>query len=162
MLQVGNGPETALSQSDSFAVEDPFLETEQRTHFNFWCLFAAPLMAGNDLREMDETTSEILLNEEAIAVNQDPLGIQGTRDGEIGDREVWSKRLAGGEVAVILFHRGEEPVDVETDVATTDISVEADDYVVRDVWTGEEWETSGDLHAEVERHGVAFFRVSPA
>jgi alpha-galactosidase len=161
MLQVGNGPDSVHSQDDSFHVTEPFTEAEQKTHFSFWCLFAAPLMAGNDLREWDDQVEEILLNEAAIAVDQDPLGIQGTRDGKIGDREVWSKRLAGGESAVILFNRGEEPVDIETDVETVDQPIEADAYTVHDIWTGEEWQTDGEISATVDRHGVAFFRVSP-
>ena len=118
-------------------------------------------MAGNDLREWDETVESILLNEEAIAVNQDPLGIQGTRDRKSGDREVWSKRLAGGDVAVILFNRGDRPRAIETGVSTTDVAVEAGEYGVRDLWNDEEWTTSGDLHADVDGHGVAFFRASP-
>jgi len=162
MLQVGNGPDSIHSQDDSFHVEDPFTEAEQVTHFSFWCLFSAPLMAGNDLRDWDDQTERILLNEDAIAVDQDPLGIQGTRDEKRGDREVWSKRLAGGESAVILFNRGTEPVDIETDVDTVDQPIEADSYAVRDLWTDEEWETSGEIAATVEGHGVAFLRVSPA
>jgi len=162
MLQVGNGPGSIHSQDDSFHVEDPFTEAEQVTHFSFWCLFSAPLMAGNDLRDWDAQTERILLNEDAIAIDQDPLGIQGTRDAKRGDQEVWSKRLAGGESAVILFNRGTEPVDIETDVDTVDQPIEADAYTVHDVWTDETWETPGELGATVEGHGVAFLRVSPA
>ncbi len=164
MLQVGNGPDSAQSQSEGFTVDQPFREAEQRTHFSFWCLFAAPLMAGNDLRELDETTREILLDEDAIAIDQDPLGIQGTRDETDGDREVWSKRLAGGECAVILLNRGDEPVDIETSVETVDLHLPDDvgSYAVTDVWSGEEWTTDGSLEATVDSHGVAFFRVGAA
>ncbi|MFB6150649.1 MAG: glycoside hydrolase family 27 protein [Haloarculaceae archaeon] len=162
MLQVGNGPDTVHSQDDSFDVTDPLTEAEEKTHFSFWCLFSAPLMAGNDLRDWDDLTEEILLNEDAIAIDQDPLCVQGTRDGKIGDREVWSKRLAGGESAVILFNRGEEPADVETDVDAVDQPIEADAYEVHDVWTGEEFETEGTLSGTVDPHGVKFYRVSPA
>ena len=66
MLEVGN---TGLNLA------------ENRAHFSFWCLFAAPLMAGNDLQNMKPEVKEILTNPEAIAVDQDPLGVQG--------RKVW-------------------------------------------------------------------------
>ena len=61
MLEVGNGGMTW---------------DEYRAHFSLWAIMAAPLMAGNDLRRMDDSTCAILLNREVIAVDQDSLGIQ--------------------------------------------------------------------------------------
>ena len=52
---------------------------EERTHMALWSMFASPLMAGNDLRQMSKQTLEILTWRQAIAVNQDVLGIQATR-----------------------------------------------------------------------------------
>ena len=40
---------------------------------------AAPLIAGNDLRSMSTSVKTVLTASEVIAVNQDPLGVQGTR-----------------------------------------------------------------------------------
>jgi len=37
----------------------------------------SPLLIGCDIRNMTNTTKEILMNPEAIAVNQDTLGVQG-------------------------------------------------------------------------------------
>src|SRR5579883_1654060 len=81
MLEVGNGGMTV---------------NEYRSHFSFWALLAAPLMAGNDLRDMKPEIHDILANKEVIAVDQDPLGRQGRRVWKDGDLEVWSKPLAGG------------------------------------------------------------------
>ena len=64
MLQVGNGVLTM---------------EENRSHFTMWCMLAAPLLAGNDIRKMDKETLGILTNKEVIAVNQDKLGKQGGR-----------------------------------------------------------------------------------
>src|SRR5262249_42047922 len=50
---------------------------EDRTHFALWAIMAAPLIAGNDIRSMSAATRDILINAEIIAVDQDPLGIQG-------------------------------------------------------------------------------------
>src|SRR5205085_2914818 len=44
-----------------------------------WAMLAAPLIAGNDVRAMSPQTAEILMNKEVIAVDQDPLGIEGQR-----------------------------------------------------------------------------------
>ena len=64
MLEVGNGGMTT---------------DEYRAHFSLWSILAAPLIAGNDLRDMKPEIHDILTNKEVIAVNQDPLGSQGRR-----------------------------------------------------------------------------------
>jgi alpha-galactosidase len=161
MLQIGNGPDSGQSELEDVSIERGLTEAEERTHFSFWCLFGAPLMAGNDPSEMDDRTRALLTNDEAIAIDQDPLGVQGTRDGVLGDGEVWSKRLAGDEGAVILFNRGEVPTTIETTVETVDVPVDAETYTVRDMWNDEEWQTDGSLHATVDPHDVAMFRVIP-
>lgn len=161
MLQIGNGPDSPQSQLEAVEIERGLTEAEERSHFGFWCLFAAPLMVGTDLSTMDEHTHSLLTNERAIRIDQDPLGIQGTRDAVLGEGEVWSKRLVGGECAVILFNRGETPTTIETTVETTDTPVETARYAVSDVWSGDEWTTDGSLHATVDPHDVAMFRVTP-
>lgn len=161
MLQIGNGPDSGQSQLEDVDVDRTLTPAEERTHFSFWCLFGAPLMAGNDLAKMGERTRELLTNEDAIAIDQDPLGIQGTRDGVLNETEVWSKRLAGEECAVILFNRGESTTDIETSVETVDMPVETETYTAQDIWSGEIWETDGRLHATVDPHDVAMIRLSP-
>jgi hypothetical protein len=51
MLEVGNG---AMKYH------------EYEAHFSFWCLLAAPLMAGNDLRNMSDSIKNILLNKHLL------------------------------------------------------------------------------------------------
>jgi len=54
---------------------------EYRTHFSLWALVKAPLIIGCDITKMSADTKEILMNTEVIAVNQDPLGVQGRKVG---------------------------------------------------------------------------------
>jgi alpha-galactosidase len=91
MLEVGNGGMSA---------------DQYRAHFSLWAILAAPLMAGNDLSAMSEETRRILTNREVIAVDQDPLGVQGRRAVRNGDTEIWVKPLEGGSQAVVLLNRG--------------------------------------------------------
>jgi alpha-galactosidase len=58
------------------------------THFSLWAIMAAPLMAGNDIANMDGRVKGLLLNKAVIAIDQDPLGIQGHRVRRDGDLEV--------------------------------------------------------------------------
>lgn len=45
-----------------------------------WAILAAPLLVSADLRNIDQEIKEkVYFNDEVIAVNQDPLGIQGKR-----------------------------------------------------------------------------------
>ena len=66
---------------------------------------AAPLIMGNDLRNMTKNSTAILTNKGAIAVNQDPLGQPGFRITPKGSQEVWARNLSGGDVAVVLYNK---------------------------------------------------------
>jgi alpha-galactosidase len=77
---------------------------EQRAHFALWCIMSAPLILGNDPRVMDSVEKEIILNREAIAVNQDPTE-QGRRVRAEGKSEIWVKKLSGNRAAVLLLNR---------------------------------------------------------
>jgi len=146
MLEVGNGE---LSP------------TENRSHFSFWALLAAPLMAGNDLRDMKPEIHDVLTNKEVIAVNQDPLGRQGRRVWKNGDLEVWSKPLAGGARAVILFNRG----DAEKEITAnwTDLYYPNNlSATVRDLWQKKDLgKFTGKFSATVASHGVVMVTVKP-
>jgi len=146
MLEVGNGGMTT---------------TEYRAHFSLWCLLAAPLMAGNDLRSMPADIKEILTNREVIAVDQDPLGLQGHRVKREGDREVWAKQLADGGRAVVLFNRGSKPATLS--VSWTDLGYPPHlSAGVRDLWAGKNLgKLSGTFSAEVPSHGVVMVTINP-
>ena len=147
MLEVGNGGMTT---------------TEYRSHFSLWAMMAAPLMAGNDIANMDEATRSILLNKEVIAVDQDRLGVQGRRVAKDGDREIWVNPLTDGGAALLLFNRGEQPVRIR---ATSEhVGIEAGARAeVRDLWAHKDlprW--SGSIDALVEPHGAAMYRIQPS
>jgi len=77
---------------------------EQRAHFALWCIASSPLLMGNDPRNMSSEEKEIILNKQAIAINQDPTE-QGRRIKVDGTSEIWAKKLKNGEVAVLLLNR---------------------------------------------------------
>jgi alpha-galactosidase len=90
---------------------------EQKAHFALWCVMSAPLMLGNDPRNMTLQEREVILNEDAISIDQDPTE-QGKRIAKVGAKEIWSKRLRGGRVALVLLNRNkekEERIDVDLD-----------------------------------------------
>lgn len=146
MLEVGNGGMTP---------------SEYRAHFSLWAMMASPLMAGNDIAHMDESTRAILLNKEVIAVDQDVLGVQGRRVWKDGVRELWVKPLSGGARALLLLNRGEVPARIRA--TFEDLGWPASLRAkVRDLWTykgAERW--AGTIEATVEPHGVMMYRIDP-
>ncbi len=48
-----------------------------QSHFALWALIKAPLMLGMNLLDIDSDTLAVITSEEVIAINQDPLGVQG-------------------------------------------------------------------------------------
>ncbi len=53
------------------------LSLEQaRAQMGMWCMLAAPLIMSADLRAIRPEFREILLNREAIKIDQDPLSVQ--------------------------------------------------------------------------------------
>lgn len=52
-------------------------DVEGRSQFSLWCILGAPLFLGTDVRNMTAATLATLSNKEAVAINQDALGVQG-------------------------------------------------------------------------------------
>ncbi|NOR88013.1 MAG: glycoside hydrolase family 27 protein [Bacteroidales bacterium] len=77
---------------------------EARAHFSMWCMLAAPLMTGNDLKNMSKEIQEILVNKELIAINQDILGKQGFKIYDEGNFEIWQKPLSNGSIAICFLN----------------------------------------------------------
>jgi hypothetical protein len=136
-------------------------EARNRSLFSLWCFMASPLIAGNDLRDMTKPTVDILANLEAIAVNQDPLGIQGRVVWNDGNVSLWAdKPLFDDSRAVLLFYQGK--YKAERRIAWEEVGfAAADKLYVRNLWTHE---TTGPFIGGVMVTAgpdeVAFLRLS--
>ncbi|WP_433182763.1 NPCBM/NEW2 domain-containing protein [Actinoallomurus sp. CA-150999] len=144
MLEVGNGGMTDI---------------EYRSHFSLWSVMAAPLLIGSDLRKASAATMKILTNREVIAVDQDPLGVQGAPIGTDGGRDVFVKPLKNGDRAVALFNESDAPQRIGTSATAVGLPA-APGYTVRDLWAHTTRETAGTLAATVPAHGTVLLRVS--
>ena len=134
---------------------------EDRSHFGMWAILAAPLITGNDIRSMSATTKAILTNTDVIAVDQDPLGKQGTRVATPGSNlEVWSKQLTGTNArAVALFNRSGSAASMT--VKWTDIGLPAGSATVRDLYAQKDLGPSTDSYtaASVPSHGIVMLKI---
>ncbi|WP_030918491.1 glycoside hydrolase family 27 protein [Streptosporangium amethystogenes] len=133
-------------------------DTEMRSHFALWAIMAAPLIAGNDVRNMDNATATIMKNQQLIAINQDTLGLQATQISNDGTRRVLAKRLSNGDVAVALFNQGGSTTTISTTASA--IGLSGNSFSLRDAWTNTVTTTTGAISASVPSHGTVVFRVS--
>ncbi|RAO27307.1 Alpha-galactosidase [Micromonospora saelicesensis] len=133
-------------------------DTEMRSHFAMWAIMASPLIAGNDVRNMNAATQTILKNANLIAINQDSLGLQGTQVSFDGTRRVLAKRLANGDVAVALFNQAGSTTTISTTAAA--IGKSGSSFTLVDAWTGGTSASSGTISANVPAHGTVVYRVS--
>ena len=169
MLEVGNG----MSVS------------EDRAHFTLWCMMAAPLILGNDITNMTPETLAIITNREMIAVDQDPLGIQGLRLKKDGNLQYWFKPLSDGDWAFCILNTGDAAVTVPVDWSALEVDDELSgratsfgsvNYSVRDIWNpaaktfttlakgkGKQRGKMVPVNAQVVvgSHDVAAFRLTP-
>lgn len=152
MLEVGNGGMTY---------------DENKTHFSMWSMLASPLMAGNDLRNLDPTTAQILTNKEVIAVNQDAKGQQARRFMDMGEYEIWAKPLADGKVAICFLNRTATEWKLDYDwkkntmYFVEDVKIKKDIYIVRDLWEHKSiGTTEKNLVKSIPAHGVLMVVLS--
>jgi alpha-galactosidase len=162
-LQVGlekyAGP-SHWNDPDMLEVGNPGLTlTESRSQFSLWCMLAAPLMAGNDLRTMKPEILKILTNKEAIAVDQDSLGKQGYRYMDHPSKDIWIKELSKGNWAFCYYNTGDQPLTIR--INWIHYGFLQGEYSVYDIWKQKEVGTTAkNWDIEVPSHDVVFYRLT--
>jgi alpha-galactosidase len=136
---------------------------ESRAHFSLWCIIAAPLMAGNDVRHMPEDVRALMTDKEVLALDQDALGKQGFRviAEPAKNIEIWAKELSNKEYAVCALN---------TSSAEAELTIEWNrmgwflkgEYDLRDLWAKKAAGTTAKPYtARVASHDVLLFRLTP-
>ncbi|MET9618813.1 NPCBM/NEW2 domain-containing protein [Kitasatospora indigofera] len=149
MLEVGNGGMTT---------------TEYRTHMSLWAEMAAPLLMGTDLTNPTKATTEnlgILGNTDVIAVDQDPLGRQGTVVSRVNGLVVMAKPLADGSRAVTLTNENTTAATISTTTGAIGAGGAAT-YQLKDLWSKAVTSTTGAISAQVAAHETVMYKVTPA
>jgi len=151
MLTVGQGAQTL---------------TEYKSQFALWAVLAAPLLLGNDVRQMTPEILALLTNDNVLAVNRDPLGYQGSFARALGATEIWIKPLVDNTYAVVLLNKGDTAADVSV---RFDVWLRGDfapfyfsSARVHDIWTGNDLGvfTSQYIAKAVPSHGHQFVKIT--
>lgn len=155
MMEVGNG----------------MTEAQDRSHFSLWAIMNSPLIAGNDLRTMSDSTRKILTNKRVIAVNQDKLGVQAMKYIHGGDLMVFAKPLENNEWAVLFLNRGNTTLDytynwlhyyeLKDDISNHRIDFKKEKFNWVDLWKGNKGDTTVPLKLQVPAHDVVMLKLTP-
>lgn len=93
--QSSGGPQRGWNDPDILHVGHPALTLDESwTHLTLWAMLSAPLLAGNDLRTMDEPIRSMLLNADLLEIDRDPAAPARVRSE--GSWDLWSRALADG------------------------------------------------------------------
>jgi alpha-galactosidase len=146
MLEIGNGGMN---------------NDEYRTHMSLWSMLSAPLIAGNDLRDMSDETKSILMNAEVIAVDQDSAALPTRRLSKDANIEILLRKMKDGSVVIGIFNRGEQSTSAGFALSSIDPAFSRNSIRIRDLWKHENVSaTEGRFESLVPRHGVVMLRVS--
>lgn len=143
MLEVGNGGMT---------------DVEYQSHFSLWSIMNSPLLIGTDLRKIKPDALKILLNKDVIAVNQDPLGVQGKQVSDAGGIHVIVKPMKDGSHAVAVFNENDAAKDVN--VTAADLGLKAGSYTMRDLWAHADAKGDGSIKTTLAPHATVMYRIS--
>ena len=140
---------------------------EYQSHFTLWALAKAPLIIGADLTNITAAALTILSNTELIAINQDPLGVQGTcrvyckMNDKSTKPEIWAAPLADGGIAIVPVN-WRENVTPEFNVNLGYLGL-FEKYTVRDMWEHSDLGEVQDslLVPSLPPHGVKAYRLTP-
>lgn len=147
MLEIGNGGMT---------------EDEYVVHFSLWAISKAPLLIGCDVRNTTKDIIDIIANKEAIAINQDKLGVQAKKVRMEGDWEVWAGPLSKYRVTLVILNRGAWRTAITAHWDDIGIPV-GSTVVARDVWEHKTLKTRfvGNLTATIDPHACKLYVLKP-
>jgi hypothetical protein len=129
-----------------------------RTHMGLWAISSAPLMVGSDLTRLSPATVSLLTNKEALAIHNDPYGLQPIKvDEPTPGIQIWAKPMAiSGRRAVVILNRTDASAQVK--VNCEKLGLKDTPKSLRDVWNGRDLDTV-NATVSVPAHDLALMIV---
>uniref|UniRef100_A0A8C7F5S9 Alpha-galactosidase n=1 Tax=Oncorhynchus kisutch TaxID=8019 RepID=A0A8C7F5S9_ONCKI len=137
---------------------------QSRSQMALWAIMAAPLIMSNNLRTLSSEARAILQNGAAIAINQDPMGVQGRRLlQERSQIEVYWRPLSQSASALVFLSRRQDmPYRYHTSLAK--LNYTAGSYEAYDVFTGKTLSglsAATEFTVSINPSGVVMWYVYP-
>lgn len=158
MLEVGNGKLTA---------------NENKTHFSLWCMMAAPLILGNDVRLLvgsdgapieNHPVLKTVTNKNLIAIDQDPLGKPAKRIKKVRGVDIIGRPLATGDIALCFYNPSAHVKGFSLDLNEIlndeylDFT-EEQTYQLHELWSDEHF-SARTVSASLQKHECRVYRIS--
>lgn len=161
MLVVGMSGDTHINE---FFKTNGCTLAEQKTHFSIWCMYGSPLMIGCDIRNISDEAKAILLNREALAINQDGAYNQVYRltlDRGPAEALVCARLLENGDFAVGVFNLMDTEYRFVFGFDEMGITTHCGKSIdMTEVWTGEKEQlVNGTVNTVVEGRGCKLYRL---
>nr|XP_053645018.1 alpha-N-acetylgalactosaminidase-like isoform X1 [Cherax quadricarinatus] len=115
---------------------------QSKSQMAMWAIFAAPLLMSVDLRTIRPEYKAILQNKAVIAIDQDPLGIQGKRIYKDKGIEIWARPITPVfqrhySYAVAFLNRRTDGTPSEVSVTLRELGLDfTGGYSITDVFDG--------------------------
>jgi hypothetical protein len=129
-----------------------------RTHMGLWAISSAPLMIGSDLTRLSPATLSLLTNKEALAIHNDPYGLQPIKvDEPAHGIQVWAKPMATeGRRAVAILNRTDASAQVQVNWGK--LGLKGTPKSLRDVFNGRDLDAA-NASISVPAHDLALIIV---
>jgi hypothetical protein len=129
-----------------------------RTHMGLWAISSAPLMVGSDLTRLSPGTVSLLTNKEALAIHNDPYGLQPIKVEEpTPGIQIWAKPMAiEGRRALAILNCTDDSTQVK--VNWEKLGLKGTPKSLRDVWNGRNLDTA-NATVSVPAHDLALMIV---
>jgi alpha-galactosidase len=133
---------------------------QAQAQLSMWAMLSAPLMLGSDPRSLSSSTIAMLTNARVIAIDQDPLGVQGRSVLRQGAGQAWVKPLLGGDRALALLNRGSRAVRITAGAGKLGLP-KATAYRLLNLWTHRTTTIRGTISVQVSPGSATLYRVTP-
>lgn len=138
---------------------------QERAHFGMWCIFAAPLLLANDLRSMRNSSKSLLLNKRLLAIDQDPMGIQGKQIIVTPSIQVWTKPiLPKGSLAVAVLYTVQGGNYIRVKYPLSAFGLSQGSYDLQEVFDGDNlgrYNATSVISFNVNPTGIFMFTAKP-
>ncbi|MET9468843.1 ricin-type beta-trefoil lectin domain protein [Streptomyces sp. NPDC006544] len=132
---------------------------ESRSQVGLWAMMAAPFILSSQVSELSPAGLAALGNTDLIALDQDPMGRQGTVVSSNATFDILVRPLANGDRAVAVLNRSGTSREVR--VPLEEIGLPSCTVDAKDLWSGRAREVSDALTGTVAAHDTAVWRLAP-
>ena len=136
-----------------------FTPVEQKTLLSLWAIAQAPLIFGGDLPSNDESTLQLITNDEVLEVDQ--KGAHGGAFAEGGDDIIWTADAVGSDAKyVAVFNVSDEKLtQIRVDWPALKLPKKC---TLRDLWAHKDLGTvEGGYTFTVEPHASGLYKLTP-